>query len=118
MYPPPPPKTSNKQNTNQKTFNFFDCIKLVSLSESIAGMVHLENQSAVKVIQKYVFASKMGFQITHKAATCEHTCWRNAHLGLAGYPPVNAGLSLYPGTHTPYNPRGQLSQGEIEREIG
>lgn len=26
--------------------------------------------------------------------------------------------SLYAGTHTPYKPRGQLSQGEIEREIG
>lgn len=41
-----------------------------------------------------------------------HTYWRNAHLRVAGYPPVDA------GTHTPYNPRGQLSQGEIEREIG
>lgn len=81
-------------------------------------MVHLETQSAVKVVQKYIFASKLGFQITHKVATCEHTCWRNAHLGLAGYPPVDAGVSLHAGAHAPYNPRGQLSQGEIEREIG
>lgn len=70
------PPTQNKQQAKHEPENirFFDCIKLVSLSKSIAGMVQLENQSAVKVVQKYVFASKMGFQITHKAATCEHTC--------------------------------------------
>lgn len=97
---------------------FLTGFKLVSLSKSIEEMVHLEIQSAVKVVQKYVFASKMGFQIAHKVATCEHTCQRNAHLGLAGYPPVDAGVSLHAGAHAPYNPRGQLSQGEIEREIG
>lgn len=110
--------TAEAKTWATKDFGFFTGFKLASLSKSIEETAHLETQSVVKVVQKYVCVSKTGFQITHKVATCEHTCWRNAHLGLAGYPPVDAGLSLHAGTHAPHNPRGQLSQGEIEREIG
>lgn len=94
----------------QESVQFLDCIQLVYLSKSIAGTVHLQKQSAVEAIQKYVFASKMGFQITHKAATCEHTCWRNAHLRLAGYPPVDAGLSVCRRTHS-IQPQGSVIAG-------
>lgn len=31
---------------------------------------------------------QMGNQITHTADMCMHICWRNAHLRLAGYPPI------------------------------
>lgn len=37
--------------------------------------LHLPQEwSAVKFIQQHALTSKMGNQITHKAATCEHTC--------------------------------------------
>lgn len=90
-------------------------MKLVSFPTSI-GMVHLRKESAVKSIQQPA-PQKREIKL-HTRQPRASTYVGEMHTFV--WPDIlqSTLASLYADTHTPYNPRGQLSQGEIEREIG